>query len=369
MKACACGLQCIGEAAEGRCWIPEGESSASKGSPLVEAFIGVTGVRDVENCAVDCWSEPPGDVLHQRDEGAHADVISYLDELAMRQPSRKVWDELMWSPVSSVPRMQHQADYLSYIQGHVVELGPTMPPSWFCMSNQNGGFICIAWRLILEGHVLAYYPNTKEAEWIPVCGTTSDLSHVEEVSALALCNLVPHVPDEGVQRLDWFGKHRDMEGGVGEAASTEDFQEEGMEDESMHEDEGENNGEDVDDEETDEKSESSSSCMQERPCSTCCYSDRHCCPHSWAERSELGDREDGSLGGLSASQGSEGEGESEVGCPPALTSSPLCEQESSSKSTEAAPEEAMPTTGNLPPRGSQGTVIVHAMEDKFKSLD
>ena len=108
--------------------------------------------------------------------------------------------------------------------------------------------------------VLAYNPNTNEAEWIPVHGTTSDLSCVEEVSALVLCNLVLHIPDEGASRLDWFGEHRDVEGGVGEASPTEVPCEEEPGEESMHEDELEDaNDEDVDDEDMDKESASSSS--------------------------------------------------------------------------------------------------------------
>ena len=42
------------------------------------------------------WNNPSKDVLHQRDEGAHANIISYLDELAMHQPSQRAWDELVW---------------------------------------------------------------------------------------------------------------------------------------------------------------------------------------------------------------------------------------------------------------------------------
>ena len=151
-------------------------------------------------------------------------------------------------------------------------------------------------------HVLAHNLNTNEAEWIPMRGTISDLSHAEEVSALTLCNLVPHIPDKGAKRLDWFGEHRDVEGGVGEAASTEVSCKEGMEDESMCEDKGENDEEDADDKDADEESESSSSSMQESPHSTHHYSDRCCCPCSWAERSESGDGEDDSLGGLSTMQ-------------------------------------------------------------------
>ena len=49
-------------------------------------------------------------------------------------------------------------------------------------------------------------------------GTTSNLSYMEEVSTLTLCNLVLHIPDEGASRLDQFGEHRGVEGGVGKAS-------------------------------------------------------------------------------------------------------------------------------------------------------
>ena len=111
--------------------------------------------------------------------------------------------------------------------------------------------------------------------------TTSDLLCVEEVSALALCNLVLCIPDEGARRLYQFGEHRDAEGGVGEASSTEVPHKEGPGEELMHEDEPEDaDDEDVDDEDMDEESASSSGSLQESQCSTHCYSDRHCHPHS-----------------------------------------------------------------------------------------
>ena len=90
------GLQHVGEAAEGRRWRPEAESFAPKVLPLVEAFIGITGAWDVEDCAMNCWSEPLGNFPHQKDEGAYADVIFYLDELATCQPSSKTWGKLVW---------------------------------------------------------------------------------------------------------------------------------------------------------------------------------------------------------------------------------------------------------------------------------
>ena len=91
-------LQHVGEAAEGRRWRPEGEGFTPKVSPLVEAFISMKGAWDAENCAMCCWSKPLGDVPCQRDKSAHANVISYLDELAMCQPSRKACDKLVWPP-------------------------------------------------------------------------------------------------------------------------------------------------------------------------------------------------------------------------------------------------------------------------------
>ena len=144
---------------------------------------------------------------------------------------------------------------------------------------------------------------------------------------------------------------------------------------SMCEDESmcEEDREDADDEDADKESESpgSSGSMQESPHSTCCYSDRHCHPCSWAEWSESGSGEDGSFGELAMSQDSGGKGESEVGCPPALSSCPLCEQESPESpevAGQAAPGETTPTTGNLLPTGSQDAVVVHAMEDELRNL-
>ena len=164
LEAYACGLQHIREAADGRQWRPEGEGFAPKVSPLVEAFIGETGTWDIEGCAVDCWSKLPENVSHQRDEGACVDEISYLNELATCQPSRKAWAELVWPPVSSVPSMLCQAEHFGYIQGWIVQLGPMMPPCWFHMSGENGGFICFAQGMIFDRHVLVYNQSTNKAE-------------------------------------------------------------------------------------------------------------------------------------------------------------------------------------------------------------
>ena len=41
-----------------------------------------------------------------------------------------------------------------------------------------------------------YNPTRDEAEWVPTCGITNDLSWVEENSAVGLANYVPYIPQE-----------------------------------------------------------------------------------------------------------------------------------------------------------------------------
>ena len=207
--------------------------------------------------------------------------------------------------------MPCQTEHIGYIQGHIVELGLTMPPSQFCVGNPIVEFIRFARGLLFEGNVLAYDHSTKEVEWIPMCGTISDLSRAKEVSALMLCNMVLHIPDEGAERLDRFGEHRDINergGGVREASSAEVHHEEEVEEETMGEDDEEEEGHEEDDEYTDDEdgdeesqSHSSSGSTQEGPHSTHHYSDRCHHPHNWAEQNESGNDEDSSFGELSVS--------------------------------------------------------------------
>ena len=249
------------------------------------------------------------------------------------------------------------------------------------MSDPGGKFICFARGLIFEGNVLTYDPSTNGAEWIPVHSTASDLSWVEEMSALALCNMVPHVPDEGAERLDRFGECRDKNerDGVKEESSAEAPHEEEAEEQTMDEDDREEEGhkeedENANDEDGDEErvSHSSSGSMQKSPCSIHRYSDRcHCCLHSWTEQCESGNGEDGSFGEISVSENSEGEGGGEMGHLQALQSFLLCAQEFLCELHEVVgqtvPSETTSTTGNLPPADSQNAVVIHATEDELRS--
>ena len=63
--------------------------------------------------------------------------------------------------------------------------------------------------LLFEGSVLAYDPAANGAKWVPVRGTTSDLSPAEDASAQELSNITIPDPPEDMWRLDHFGEHQD----------------------------------------------------------------------------------------------------------------------------------------------------------------
>ena len=58
-------------------------------SQLVDAFIDGTWMELVEAEVILYWNEPLWEVLHQRDEGIFAEVISCLDQLAKCLPTRQ----------------------------------------------------------------------------------------------------------------------------------------------------------------------------------------------------------------------------------------------------------------------------------------
>ena len=129
------------------------------------------------------WNEPPWEVPHQRDEGVFAEVISHLNQLAKHLPTMWAWDELVFPPPPAEPYMPCQSGHLGYIRGHVVYLGWGLPSLHFCISEPDGEFICMVQGLLFEGSVLANDLTTNGTKWIPVLGSASDLSPVEEASA------------------------------------------------------------------------------------------------------------------------------------------------------------------------------------------
>ena len=158
---------------------------------LVEVFTDVLNMEIPPASAVNCWDSQSGCIPHQRDKCALAHVISYLDEKATHQPMHKAWDELIWPLPSSSPPTLRQNEPHGFIQGCTVELRPTMPPVWFRISSPTGKFIRFAQGLICEGAILSYVPITNGTKWIPVPGTTQDLSRAEETSP-SLCATWSH---------------------------------------------------------------------------------------------------------------------------------------------------------------------------------
>ena len=120
-------LQHVGEAANGRTWRQNGRHFTPRISILIDAFLEVTNAEVMEADVMHCWSEPLKTIPLQRDEGAFAHVISYLDNLAQCLPTRKAWDELVCPPPSAVPHTLCWNGHLGYIQGGLVELGPVLP--------------------------------------------------------------------------------------------------------------------------------------------------------------------------------------------------------------------------------------------------
>ena len=96
-------LQWVGEAAEGRCWMPMGRDFTPRVLLLLEVFTDVLNVEISPASAVSCWDSQLACIPHQRDEGALAHVILYLDKKATHQPMCKAWDELIWPLPSSAP--------------------------------------------------------------------------------------------------------------------------------------------------------------------------------------------------------------------------------------------------------------------------
>ena len=93
---------------------------------------------------------------------------------------------------------------------------------------------------MLKGGVLAYSPNSNEAEWIPVRGTFRNLLQAEERPACALANLIVCAMEKE-ERLRFVG-HKGMQGSSAGTKMYDDFEEfhnMGVEEVTMSYDDGE----------------------------------------------------------------------------------------------------------------------------------
>ena len=156
-------------------------------------------------------------------------------DVAVCVPSLDAWDQFVWPPGAAVPRATTEVEQYGNCHGQAVDLGPIMLATQFRVTDEAGTYLCVAWTLVFEGSILAYNLARDEAEWVPTCGVANDLSWVEEKSAVALVNYVPHVSQEaahiaglGARRLvSWPDSSSDKQ--------EEDEQEEDDEEEDEHE--------------------------------------------------------------------------------------------------------------------------------------
>ena len=109
----AAGCQAL---AGGKCLCSPAGWEVCQREVLDATSLGMMDVEILTATIVSFWDSPPVHIPHQRDEGALAHVISYLDEKVTCQPMCKAWDEFVWPPPSSAPlqhlgEMSHLASY------------------------------------------------------------------------------------------------------------------------------------------------------------------------------------------------------------------------------------------------------------------
>ena len=347
----------MGEATDGRMWWPSGVCFTPQISLLVDVFIQETGAELVEADIASCWGQLLEEVPCQKDEGTLAEVISCLDELAQHMPIRKTSDEFVFLPSPAEPHAPHQSRHLGYIMGHSVDLGSALPSLQFHVSGPNGEFICIAWGLLFEGSVLTYDPTTNGAEWVPMQGTTSNLSSVEEASTQELSNIVIQDPPEDAPRIDSFRECREKHSAE---APTDTF----CMDAALHEEESMEQAaqSDLGDEGSESSKESDSSESTPHHYSLRCH---HPNSISWADE----DQEEGK-------EQEETEWEEQPTLPASSQGEPM--EEPMGEPTEEPVEELptleheslglVPTIGDMP-RDSEGEeVVIHVAEEKIDHL-
>ena len=125
-------------------------------------------------------------------------AITFLDDVTMRVPTLDAWDQFVWPPDVAMPQAAMEVEQYGYHCGHAIDLGPVMLATQFRVTDEVGMYLCAVWALVFEGSVLAYYPTRDEAEWVPTCSVTNDLSWVEK-SAMALANFVPCISQEAAR--------------------------------------------------------------------------------------------------------------------------------------------------------------------------
>ena len=162
------------------------------------------------SCIRLCWELQPRAVFRRRERGAVSHAITFLDDMAVRNPTLNAWDQFVWLPIAAIPWSTMQAEQYGYCCGNAIDLGAVMPATEFRVTNEEGTYLCVVRGLVFEGSILAYDPTSDEVEWVPTRRVANDLSWAEERMVVALANFVPHTSQEadriaelGTCRLAW----------------------------------------------------------------------------------------------------------------------------------------------------------------------
>ena len=221
-------LQGIGEAVHRlRWWWPVGKVPEVGVSPLVYVFWEEFGIEFPSSCIKLCWEVPLRSIFRRRERGPVAYVITFVDEIAMWVPSLDAWDQFVWPPAAAMPWATMEVEQYGYCCDQAIDLRPVMPVTQFRVTDEAGTYWCVARALVFKGNVLAYNPTRDEAEWVPMCGVTNDLSWVEEKSTMALANYVPCTSKEGACIVRLGACH--LMSWSNNSSSTEEQEEEGEE--------------------------------------------------------------------------------------------------------------------------------------------
>ena len=118
-------LQRVGEVACGRKWEAQREALELKASPLVHAFWHETDVELMMMSIKRCWEPAPRTLHHQRENGPTTHII-YLNELAVRVPTREAWDKMVWPTTAAIPHVPTEAKSYGYCRGQAVDLSQAL---------------------------------------------------------------------------------------------------------------------------------------------------------------------------------------------------------------------------------------------------
>ena len=176
-------------------------------------------------------------VFRRRERGAVAHAITFVDDVAVHVASLDALDQFVWPPAAAMPRAATEVEQYGYHCSQAVDLGPIMPATQFRVTDKVGTYLCAAQALVFEGSILTYNPTRDEAEWVPTCSITNDLSWTEEKSAVALANYVPCISQE-VACIARLGAHH-LVSWHDDSSSQEEKEEDEQEEEEEEEQEEE----------------------------------------------------------------------------------------------------------------------------------